>query len=72
MLIKVKYIGTGEGGAALTLNSVYTVIAFPGFASQFTLLDDNGSLYQTSTIFGSTANWQLVSIETVGAVQIYP
>ena len=73
MIIKVKYIGTGEGGSApLTQNNIYTVIALPNAGSTFTVLDDNGALYQTGTIFGSVANWQLVSIETVGNINIYP
>ena len=70
MLIKVKYVGTSD--PSLTVNNIYTVIALPNAGSVFSILDDNGDPYQTGSIFSSTLNWQLVSIDVVGNVQLYP
>ena len=71
MLVKLKYIGTDETG--LTQNNVYPALAIVdvGGAPHAVIIDDAGVPYSTK-IIADTTRWELVSVETIGAVYIYP
>ena len=73
MLVKIKCI-TDEF-AYFTQNSVYTVIALDcnNTYPQAFVFDDNGDLRKTLQINSSVTNqWEIVSVEYPGIVQVYP
>jgi hypothetical protein len=75
MLIRLKYVGTGEFNieSGLTYNNVYTALEILEQTGQVRalIIDDNGAMYLTHTI-QEPLYWELVSAETIGGVSIYP
>lgn len=71
MIIKMKYVGTGENNTKLTQNNDYVVLGFYS-GPTFITIGDNGEIYLTDHGIQVTAQWQLVSVTDVGAVQVYP
>lgn len=72
MRIRAKYVGSGESN--LTTNNDYDVIGFArdGGGNSFgVVIDDNGDIKYTTGI-NNTATWDLLSVETVTGLQVYP
>lgn len=73
MITRLKYVGTGEGGA-VTQDTSYLVLGFATFNqdnSQAVVIDDNGVPYVTQTPIDDTSNWQIDTVSECGE-QIYP
>ena len=72
MITKLRYVGTGEGGA-LTQNNEYVVLGFVGLSRQPSaiVIDDNGVPYATQMPIDDTSEWQLACVTECGD-QIFP
>ena len=68
MLIKAKYVGNGESN--LTVNQDYVVLGF--YDRRLIIIDDNGVLYRTIQDYDNAAQWQLVSVNVIGSISIFP
>ncbi len=71
MLITMKYVGTTENNSKLTQNGEYPVLGFYS-GPTFVTIDNNGDIYLTDNGIQATAEWQLVSVVEVGAIQLFP
>ncbi len=67
MLIKFRYVGSGETG--LTVNNVYFVLSFNGMKA--IILNDSGVPYQTVQSINETNHWELVSIDYTGCTELF-
>lgn len=69
MIIKFKRIGSSVGG--FTQNNIY--IVFGVSSDRSNLLNDNGKIeVVTHGDLNNPTEWELVSIETAGTIQLYP
>lgn len=78
MLVKLKYVGTGEEDIEtdLTTNGIYVALAIvqsgqSGNTPSAVILNDSGVPYVTHDI-SQPLWWELVSVEAVANVQIFP
>ena len=76
MIVKLKYVGDGANDRypELVLNKVYTAVSIGAFSvnePMAVIIDEDGRL---KGVIGlpNPDYWELVSVETIGSVQIYP
>jgi hypothetical protein len=71
VLIKIKYVGSDESN--VTVNQVYTVLGLTqvGGDAAAIIINDLDEPRITKTI-SDVARWELVSVDYVGSVHLFP
>ncbi len=73
MYAQVKYIGpTTTSGPNWTHDKVYIAFAVDVTSFFFSVFDDVGRIARTDDLNHPSSQWQILSVETAGNIQVFP